>query len=100
MVRLRTKFFCALLAISAGLTGGTLLIVRNAVQSRTRDAIREDLQTSVKAFDLLEKERQETLRRSAEFIAALPTVRALMTTHDVPTIQDGSRGFLKQSGAE
>src|SRR5215475_4127616 len=100
MVRLRTKFFCALLAISAGLTGGTLLIVRNAVQSRMRESIREDLQSSVKTFDLLKMQRQETLRRSSEFIAALPTVRAVMTTRDIPTIQDAARGLVKQSGTQ
>jgi signal transduction histidine kinase/ActR/RegA family two-component response regulator len=100
MIRLRTKFFCTLLAISAGLTGGTLLIVRNAVQTRMREAIRDDLQTSVKTFELLELQRQESLRRSAEFIAALPTVRAVMTTRDIPTIQDAARGLIRQSGAD
>jgi len=100
MNKLRTKFLLALLAVSAGLTGGTLLIVRHTIQNRVRESTRVDLSTSVKAFQTFELQRQESLEHSAQFIANLPTVRALMSTQDPPTIQDASGSLLKQSGAE
>jgi signal transduction histidine kinase/ActR/RegA family two-component response regulator len=100
MTRLRTKLLLALLSVSAGLTGATLLVVRSSVRSGVRESLRGDLQSSVRTFEVLEGQRQQSLSRSSEFIATLPTVRALMTTRDIPTIQDASIGLLKQSGAE
>ncbi len=100
MTRLRTKLLLALLAVSAGLTCSTLLVVRGSVRSGVRESLRGDLQSSVRTFEVLEGQRQQSLSRSSEFIATLPTVRALMTTRDVPTIQDASVDLLKQSGAE
>src|SRR5665213_3940522 len=45
-IRLRTKFLLSLLAISAGLTVATLLIVSYSVQKRLRESIREELRGS------------------------------------------------------
>ena len=89
-IRLRTKFLLSLLAISAGLTTATLLIVRYRVQKQVRTGIQQDLRNSVGTYESFEKQRQETLTRSAELLANLPNVRALMTTGDEATIQDGS----------
>jgi signal transduction histidine kinase/ActR/RegA family two-component response regulator len=100
MTRLRTKLLLALLAVSAGLTCSTLLVVRGSVRSGVRESLRGDLQSSVRTFEVLEGQRQQSLSRSSEFIATLPTIRALMTTRDIPTIQDASVDLLKQSGAE
>jgi signal transduction histidine kinase/ActR/RegA family two-component response regulator len=97
---LRTKILLALLAISAGLTCGTLLSVRYSVQKKVRESIREDLRASVRTFQTFERQREDALTRSAVLLASLPTVRALMTTQDGPTIQDGSEGLLKESGAD
>jgi len=81
-IRLRTKFLLSLLAISAGLTAATLLIVSYSVQKRVRESIREELRNSVNTYKSFEKQREESLTRSAELIANLPNVRALMTTDD------------------
>ena len=81
-------------AISAGLTTATLLIVRYSVQKRVRAGIQEDLRNSVEYLQSFERQRQETLTRSAELLANLPNVRALMTTGDKATIQDGSGGSV------
>ena len=89
-IRLRTKFLLSLLAISAGLTAATLLIVSYSVQKRVRESIREELRNSVDAYRSFEKQRDYTLAKSAELIANLPNVRALMTTEDPATIQDAS----------
>jgi signal transduction histidine kinase/ActR/RegA family two-component response regulator len=99
-IRLRTKFLLSLLAISAGLTTATLLIVSYAVQNRVRENIREELRNSVDTYRRFEKQREDGLTRSADLIANLPNVRALMTTDDAPTIQDGSADIYKLSGSD
>ena len=60
-VRLRTKFLLSLLAISAGLTAATLLIVSYSVQKRIRESIREDLRNSVATYQSFEKQREGAL---------------------------------------
>jgi signal transduction histidine kinase/ActR/RegA family two-component response regulator len=99
-IRLRTKFLLSLLTISAGLTTATLLIVSYSVQKRVRESIREQLRDSVNTYQSFEKQREETLARSAELLANLPNVRALMTTGDVPTIQDASADVWRLSGSD
>jgi signal transduction histidine kinase len=98
--RLRSKFLLALLAVSVGLTAASLFAVRLTVQDKVRESLRQDLRTSVKTYQSFEAQRNEALTRSAELIANLPNVRALMTTRDQATIQDASTGILKLSGAD
>jgi two-component system cell cycle sensor histidine kinase/response regulator CckA len=99
-IRLRTKFLLSLLVISAGLTSATLLIVRYSVQKRVREAIREDLRNSVNTYQGFERQREVALTRSAELLANLPNVRALMTTRDAKTIQDASADIWRLSGSD
>jgi signal transduction histidine kinase/CheY-like chemotaxis protein len=99
-IRLRTKFLLSLLAISAGLTAATLFIVGYNVQRRVRESILEDLRNSVNTYQSFERQRQETLTRSAQLLANLPNVRALMTTRDATTIQDASADVWRLSGSE
>lgn len=99
-IRLRTKFLLSLLAISAGLTAATLLIVSYSVQNRMRESIREELRNSVDTYKSFEKQREDTLTRSAKLIANLPNVRALMTTEDALTIQDASADVHRLSGSD
>jgi len=98
--RLRTKFLLSLLAISAGLTSATLFIVGYRVQKRVREGIREDLRNSFSTYQSFERQRQETLSRSARLLANLPNVRALMTTRDAKTIQDASVDVWRLSGSD
>jgi signal transduction histidine kinase len=49
-----------------------------------------DLHNSVVAFQNFERDRQQNLTRSAELVANLPSLKALMTSSDPATIQDGS----------
>ena len=99
-IRLRTKFLLSLLAISAGLTSATLLVVRYRVEKQVREAIREDLHNSVRNYESFEKLREASLTRSARLIADLPNVRALMTTQHRATIQDASKGIWQLSGSD
>ena len=99
-LRLRTKFLFSLLAISAGLTAATLLVVSYSVQKRIRQSIREELTDSVRTYQTFETQRESTLTHSAELLANLPTVRALMTTHDAATIQDESANIWRLGGSD
>jgi signal transduction histidine kinase/ActR/RegA family two-component response regulator len=97
---LRTKFLLSLLAITAGLTSAALLIVRHTIQNQMRESILEDLQNSVSTYANFARQREESLTRSATLLANLPNVRALMTTQNVPTIQDGAENFWRLSGSD
>jgi signal transduction histidine kinase len=99
-IRLRTKFLLSMVAVSAALTFTTLLVVRHTVQEEVRLGIQRDLQNSVSAFQNYQKQREVTLERSAELLADLPDVRALMTTHDPATIQDASRDLWQHAGSD
>lgn len=99
-VSLRTKFLVALAGISALLTWTTLLVVRQRVQMRVRDEIAAGLQNSVVTFQSLQTQREATLARSAALLAALPPLKAAMTSRDTATIQDASETFWKLIGSE
>ena len=99
-LRLRTKFLLSMVAVSAALTLTTLLVVRYTVQRQVRLEIKRGLQNSVSAFHNFQKQREMTLERSAALLADLPNVRALMTTHDVKTIQDQSHDLWSLAGSD
>ena len=98
--RLRTKFLLSLLAITAGLTAATLLIVSYSVRKRVRENIREDVRNSVSNYQSFQAQQEESLTRSAVLLANLPNVRALMTTEDAATIEDASADVWKLSGSD
>jgi len=87
---LRTKFLLSLLAVSSSLTFATLWLVHRSVRVQLQKEITEDLQNSVIVFRDFQREREITLTRSAELLANLPSLKALMTTRDAATIQDAS----------
>jgi len=99
-LRLRTKFLLSMVLVSAALTFTTLFVVRHSIQKQVRLEILRDLQNSVSAFRNFQKQREETLERSAALLANLPNLRALMTTHDAATIQDASGDLWKLAGSD
>jgi signal transduction histidine kinase len=99
-LRMRTKFLLSMLLISAGLTCTSLLLVRHSVQSHVRREIFADLRNSVSTFQNFQRERELTLTHSAELLADLPNLRALMTTQHEATIQDASVGLWQLAGSD
>jgi signal transduction histidine kinase len=94
-----------LLQISVALIIGTtmalsLLVVRNRMRAHVQDQLHEDLQHSLMTFQDLQARRRTSLERENDLLATLPTLRALMTTHDERTIQDSAHDFWKLSGNE
>ncbi len=98
-VRLRTKFLLSFLLSSLGLTCASLLVVRHGVEKQVREEISGDLRNSVVTFRSVQRQREIALARSAELLASMPTLKALMTTGDALTIQDASRDIWRLSGS-
>ena len=99
-LRLRTKFLLSLLLVSSGLTGATLWMVRRSVLLQLRQEIAGDLRNSVAVFRDFQKQREIGLTRSAELLASLPSLKALMTTRDAATIQDASADIWRLSPSD
>jgi signal transduction histidine kinase len=99
-LRMRTKFLLSMLLISAGLTSTSLLVVRHSIQTQEKKEIFSDLQNSVSTFQNFQRERELTLTRSAELLADLPNLRALMTTQHAATIQDASNDLWQLAGSD
>ena len=97
--RLRTQLFIATLLTICGLTGALLLIIRHTVSVETEKQVREGTDSSVRAFENVQRQREEQLSRSAAMLAVLPPLQAMMTTEDAPTIQDGTTIFWRLSGS-
>ena len=89
-LRLRTKFLLSLLLVSAGVTCATLWMVGRSVRVQLRNEIAENLANSVVVFHDFQRQREINLASSAELLANLPSLKALMTTRDAATIQDAS----------
>jgi signal transduction histidine kinase len=89
-----------MLLTSAGLTAVSLLIVQRGVENQVRRNLRVDLANSVETFRNFQRERENSLARSAELMADLPVLKALMTSRHAPTIQDASTELFRLSGGD
>ncbi|MGC1258624.1 MAG: ATP-binding protein [Candidatus Acidiferrales bacterium] len=99
-LRLRTKFLLSVIAIIAGLTSATLLIVGHAAEEQVQKSVEQDTRNSVLTFQNLRSERQIELNRSAEIFATLPAVKELMADDDPSAIQDASEEIWRSGDAE
>ncbi len=81
-------------------TAVSMLLVRHRLQAQVKDDFARDLQHSEIAFQELQAVRLESLDRETALLADLPTLKALMTSGDGPTIRDGAVEFWKLSGAD
>ncbi|HXN51077.1 MAG TPA: HAMP domain-containing sensor histidine kinase [Candidatus Acidoferrum sp.] len=98
--RLRTQLFIATLLIICGLTGALLLIIRHTVSVETERQVRDGTEASVRAFESVQRQREQQLSRTAAMLADLPTLKAQMTTEHAPTIQDASTSWWKLAGSD
>jgi signal transduction histidine kinase len=89
-----------MLLTSAGLTVVSLMIVQRSVENQVRRNLRVDLANSVETFRNFQREREDSLARSAQLIADLPVLKALMTSRHAPTIQDASTELSQLSGGD
>ena len=98
-LRLRTQLLVAALLIIFGLTGSLLLFIRHAVNAEIQKQMRDSGGESVRAFQSVQRQREEQLSRTAALLADLPPLKAMMPG-DAPTIQDASEPFWRLSGSD
>lgn len=99
-LRLRSQLFTAALLIIVGLTGSLLLFIRHTVKTEIQKQVRDGTEESVRAFESVQRQREQQLSRTAAMLADLPTLKALMSTQHAPTIQDGTESFWKLAGSD
>jgi signal transduction histidine kinase len=99
-LKLRTELVVANLLIICGLTGAILFVVRNKVRSHIDDQVRDSTSASVLVFQTVQEQRELQLSTTTALLAELPTLKAMMTSGDAPTIQDASVPFWKLAGSD
>jgi signal transduction histidine kinase len=82
------------------LTGALLLIIRHTVSVETEQQVRDGTEKSVRAFESVQRQREQQLSRTAAMLADLPIVKAQMTTKHALTIQDASTSWWKLAGSD
>ena len=89
-----------MVAVVFFLTAGVLVLV----QARMREHVREDLVSTLRAESSattqIEAARRAQAQQSAALIADQPILKALMSTNDRLTVEDGSESFLQTSHAD
>ncbi len=99
-LRLQSQLLLSTLLIICALTGAILLIVRHTVRTQIADQVRFSTEASFQEFGTVQRQLQLQLSRTASLLAEIPTLKALMTTRDAPTIQDGSTPFWRLAGSD
>lgn len=97
-IRTRVLLIAAMAAIIAFSTLVSLLTIRHRLQSVVIANLSGDLQRSIGTFEDVQAQRMMQLDRENALLADLPSLKALMTTSDSRTIQDGAVEFWKVSG--
>lgn len=99
-LRLQSQLLLSTLLIICALTGAILLIIRQTVRTQIDDQVKYSTDASFQEFENVQRQLQLQLSRTASLLAEIPTLKALMTTHDAPTIQDGSTPFWRLAGSD
>ncbi len=99
-LRLQSQLLLSTLLIICALTGAILLIIRQTVRTQIADQVKFSTEASFQEFGTVQKQLQLQLSRTASLLAEIPTLKALMTTGDAATIQDGSIPFWRLAGSD
>ncbi len=97
-IRMRVLLVAAMALVIGAVTLASLLLVRRQLGIQVTDNLSRDLAHSVLTFQGLQAQRLNALERENELLADLPSLKALMTTSDQRTIEDGGIEFWKVSG--
>lgn len=98
-LRLRSQLLIAALLIILGLTGSLLLFIRHTVNVEIQKSVRDGTEASVRAFESVQRQREQQLSRTAAMLADLPPLEAMMPANAL-TIQDASETFWKLAGSD
>jgi signal transduction histidine kinase len=99
-LRLQSQLLLSTLLIICALAGAILLIIRHTIRTQIADQVKYSTEASIQEFETVQRQMQLQLSRTASLLAEIPTLKALMTTQDSPTIQDGSTPFWKLAGSD
>lgn len=77
-----------------------LILIQHRLRAQVTQDFSMDLEHSVVTFQNLQAERFDALNRENALLAELPTLKALMTSGDQLTIQDGALEFWQLSGED
>lgn len=97
-IRTRALLVAAMALVIASVTLASLLLVRHRLRDQVTVDLSSDLVHSVRTFQDLQAQRLRALDRESALLADLPSLKALMTTPDTATIQNGAGEFWKVSG--
>ena len=97
---LRNKLLASMLAVIFLLTAAVLALVHAQLRDHVRGDLVSTLHTESALYTEIEATRRRESRRSAAFIADLPSLKALMSTNDRLTVQDGSEPLWRTSRAD
>ena len=84
--------------IIASATFASLLTIRHRLQEVVTANLSADLLRSIATFEDMQIQRMSALDRENSLLADLPSLKALMTTSDERTIEDGAVEFWKVGG--
>jgi signal transduction histidine kinase len=99
-LRLQSQLLLSTLLIICALAGAILLAIRHTVRAQIADQMTSSTEASFQEFEKVQEQLQLQLARTASLLAEIPTLKALMTTQDAPTIQDGSTLFWRLAGSD
>jgi len=91
--KIRSQLFIANLLIIVALTGSLLLVIHHIVGKEIREQVRNGTEDSVRAFETVQRQREQQLQSTAAMVAELPTLKALMPLDHPLTIQDATTQF-------
>ncbi len=89
-----------MVAVVFFLTAAVLALVQARMRSEIRADLASTLRTQTRVYADIESVRREQAQQIASFIVHQPSVKALMSTNDGPTVQDGSQWILPASHAD
>ena len=97
---LRTKLLVSMLAVVFFLTAAVLVLVQARMRSQVRTDLASTLRTESRVYAEIEGMRREQSQQSAELVANQSSLKALMSTNDRLTVEDGSQSILPTSHAD
>jgi signal transduction histidine kinase len=74
-LRLRTKFLLSLLTVTTALTCATLFVVRRDAEQHALREIRQETLNGVLTFGIVQHEHEASLRRKADLLASVASMR-------------------------
>jgi signal transduction histidine kinase len=99
-IRTYALLILATAAVTVIVTTLSLLLIRHRLRDQVEAGLSQDLERSVINFQNLQAERLRALDRENALLAELPTLKALMTSGDDRTIQDGAFEFWQISSTD